>query len=119
MTGVPLPTVGKVLKILSRGEVLQSARGSLGGYKLMVPSEKLNLANVIQVLEGRLALTECSEKGNKGCSLHMSCMNKSNWQKINRAIYQALERVSLADMSRPLIQPLNDFRIGGNLVHQR
>lgn len=103
-THIPLPTVGKILKQFSKAGILGSIRGSLGGYSLLRPPEDLSVALVIKTMEGEVAMTDCSEKGNHTCCIQTSCVNKSNWQKINRAVYSALENLSVADMSRPLPQ---------------
>jgi FeS assembly SUF system regulator len=102
-TRIPLPTVGKILKLLSHGDILTSSRGSLGGYRLSKNSSEINLAQVIQLLEGPSGLTDCSGKKHSACSIQSSCLNKTNWQKINSAIYEALGKLTLADMSRPLM----------------
>lgn len=101
-TQIPLPTVGKVLKLLSKNAVLMSTRGSQGGYKLATQPDKVSLARLIKILEGYTALTDCSETGNHNCTIEGLCMNKTNWQKINQALFDALEDLSLADMSKPL-----------------
>ncbi len=101
-TKIPQPTVGKILKILSRGEVLESTRGSLGGYRLSRNPASLSLAHVIDVLEGRWAVTQCGDSKNITCDIQHSCPNKTNWQKINRLIYGTLQGFSLEDMAKPL-----------------
>ena len=103
-TKIPLPTVGKILKILSRGGILSSVRGTRGGYKLKFSPFQVNVAQVIQVLEGQLAITDCSQKGNHSCEIFSVCPNKSNWQKINSVVYRSLQSLSLADMSRPFLE---------------
>jgi FeS assembly SUF system regulator len=65
---VPLPTVSKILKELSRAGLVVSHRGRRGGYTLARPAEQISVASVVEALEGPVALTECSvTDGN--CSL--------------------------------------------------
>ncbi len=101
-THIPLPTVGKILKILSRGEILDSTRGSQGGYKLSKDPGSLSLAHVIDVLEGKMSVTNCGTNGHIKCDILHSCPNKANWQKINHLIYGALGSLSLKDMAQPI-----------------
>jgi FeS assembly SUF system regulator len=101
-TRIPLPTVGKILKLLSRGDFLISTRGSQGGYKLAKNPKEITLAKVLSLLEGQSGLTDCSDKNHSECSIQSVCANKTNWRKINNAIYKALENLTLEDMSRPL-----------------
>lgn len=99
---LPLPTVSKILKMLCRGEVLLSHRGVNGGYRLGQPAESISVAKIIEVLEGPIALTECSSHyGNTredNCGLERHCPVMSNWQKISVTVRRALEQLSLKDM---------------------
>jgi FeS assembly SUF system regulator len=91
---VPLPTVSKILKELSRAGVVISHRGRRGGYALAKPAEQISVAAVIEALEGPVALTECSVTDG-GCSLEADCLAKSHWGPISRAIQRTLSRLPL------------------------
>lgn len=97
---IPEPTVAKLLKRMTAGGLLRSRRGKDGGYQLERDPEEITLARVLNVLEGPLAVTECSA-GPGLCQLESNCSVRDNWQQINRAIYQGLDQLSLAAMSRP------------------
>jgi FeS assembly SUF system regulator len=103
-TGIPLPTVSKLLKLLVNAEVLVSARGSKGGYSLARAPENISVAEVISALEGPIALTECSIT-HEGCEQASGCGIKGNWGVISKVITEALEAVTLADMIKPAHQP--------------
>ena len=100
-TGITLPTVSKILKLLVNAKVLISTRGAKGGYALSRAPEKITVANVISALEGPIALTECSIS-QQGCEQASGCGIRSNWSLINQNIHHALESVTLADMIKPL-----------------
>ncbi|PPD35142.1 MAG: SUF system Fe-S cluster assembly regulator [Methylomonas sp.] len=104
VTGIALPTVSKILKILTKAGVLSSMRGAKGGYALAKEPEKITVAKVITALEGPIALTECSVS-HKGCDQASGCRIQGNWHLINQKIAQALESVTLADMIMPFKQP--------------
>jgi FeS assembly SUF system regulator len=98
---LPLPTVSKLLKLLARGGLLEAHRGVKGGFTLARPAEKISMAEVIRVFEGPIGVTECtSDEG--ACEIERWCAVKSNWLKINRAVLDALERITLAEMIRPM-----------------
>lgn len=59
-TGVAMPTVAKVLKVLTRGGVVESLRGTNGGYLLPRPPTRITLAEVIAAVDGPIGITECS-----------------------------------------------------------
>jgi len=100
-TGIPQPTVSKVLKTLSRARLLHSTRGAAGGYALARPAAKINVAEVIEALEGPIAVTECTDETADACTHEPTCGVRANWQRINAAVQAALEDISLADMTTP------------------
>jgi FeS assembly SUF system regulator len=111
-TGIALPTVTKLLKVLLGGKVLMSIRGAKGGYMLARVPEKINVAEVIALLEGPISLTECS-LSHQSCGQASGCHMHSNWHLINQAIQQALAAVTLADMARPN-PPLGEVHVPFN-----
>ncbi|NOU21280.1 MAG: SUF system Fe-S cluster assembly regulator [Methyloglobulus sp.] len=103
-TGIALPTVSKVLKILVNANVLVSTRGIKGGYALARPPENISVADVISALEGPIALTECSIS-HEGCEQASGCGISANWGLINQAIHNVLKSITLADMIKPVHMP--------------
>ena len=100
-TGVPLPTVSKILKALAREELLASHRGVKGGYNLARPAQEISVAQIISVFEP-IAMTECTAIGPSFCELEPTCPVRGNWQKIGLAIRNALADLTLAEMTNPL-----------------
>jgi FeS assembly SUF system regulator len=99
-TRLPLPTVGKLLKQLSRGGLLVSHRGTKGGYTLVRPPQEITVSSIIAALEGPVSITECNTPGM--CEHERFCSVRPNWQVINRTILAALEGLTLAEMARPM-----------------
>jgi FeS assembly SUF system regulator len=115
LTRIALPTVSKILKLLVKARVLNSIRGSKGGYLLARPPENITVATVINALEGPIAITECSLSA-QSCQQSSECDIRGNWGLINQVINDALEAVTLADMIRPvenlqqeLLMPVTNF----------
>lgn len=104
--GLKLPTVSKIFKILARGGLVVSTRGVKGGYLLARAPEKISIAEIIDTVDGRISLTECSHHAGL-CIQESHCSVRGNWQKINLAVRKALESVSLADMSRPAMRKVD------------
>lgn len=98
-SGVPLPTVAKLLNTLARDGIIESTRGAAGGYRLGAPADEITIASVIQALEGPIALTACVEGATDNCGSELVCPMRGNWEKVNRAIRDALAGVTLADMA--------------------
>lgn len=93
--GIPLPTVSKVLKILTQGGILKSHQGSKGGYSLASPAKEITAASIIEAVEGPVAITDCSSI--EGCE--RNCQVSNSWQRVNGAVIGALEGLTLADMA--------------------
>lgn len=101
-TGLPDPTVAKVLKILGRAGILRSQRGAAGGYGLARGAASISVADIITAMEGPIALTECVSTSLSSCTVETLCPMRGGWEKVNLALSHALESVSLADMMQPL-----------------
>lgn len=101
------PTVSKLLKLLVHAGLVTSERGVQGGYALARAPELITAAEIIDALEGPVAITECSSL-NGACDLESFCRVGFAWQKINRSIRTALQKVTLADLqtsAEPLPPP--------------
>ena len=92
---IPLPTISKVLKILTQAGILDSRQGSKGGYSLARPSSAISAAEVIEAIEGPVAITDCT--GAVGCE--RNCPVSPSWKKVNAALERTLQGLSLADMA--------------------
>lgn len=96
--GIADPTVGKVLKILTRGGLLVSQRGVKGGYRLPRPPQEISLLEIMDAMEGEVALTECSAREGV-CTLERSCSIRGSWVDINRQVRGVLSGISLLQMN--------------------
>jgi len=97
-TGIPEPTVAKVLKALSTGNFVSSQRGAKGGYRLSRNLSAIPIADVIAAIDGPIALTACVEGSSSECESQGICPMRGRWDPVNEAIHKALNRITLADM---------------------
>ncbi len=104
-TGVPEPTVAKVLKALSAACFVSSTRGARGGYRLLKPVEAISVADVIAAIDGPIALTACVDGAQGACGMQRTCSVKGRWDLVNDAIYQSLSSITLADMRDASVPP--------------
>ncbi|MFP4272584.1 MAG: SUF system Fe-S cluster assembly regulator [Halothiobacillaceae bacterium] len=98
-TGLGLATVGKLLKALAQQGLLESIQGRHGGYRLARAAEQISLAQIIEAVDGPIAVTDC-DRTDADCDRQSSCNTRAHWQLINQAIRQMLTRTTLADMCR-------------------
>jgi len=99
-TRIAQPMAGKILKTLTREGLLVSHRGAKGGYRLARDPSLLTIAEIIEALDGPIALTACIDVGAGECGIEHICPARSNWHRINAAIRDALDGISLAEMAR-------------------
>lgn len=101
-SGLPAPTVSKLLKVLLQHGFLTSTRGTKGGYSLAREAQEISVAEMIAALEGPIALTDCSTDISGLCEIERACPAKHNQRVINQVVRNALERLTLADLVHPL-----------------
>ena len=111
-TGVPLPTVQKLVSRLSAAGLIETGRGTGGGLRLARPPAAISLADIVEAVEGPIAVTACVEDGRHDCCIEENCRVKPHWNVVNGALREALAGVSLASLSslpgerrRPLTHP--------------
>ena len=109
---LPLPTVSKLLKQFAQSDLLDSQRGASGGYALARTPEEISVADIIRAVDGPIALTDCLEGPEGVCDLESFCPIRGPWERVNVAIREALEGVSLAEIIAPWSPP------GGGAEHR-
>ena len=102
-TRLPQPMVSKVLKVLLQGGLLESRRGAQGGYILAGRPDELSIAAIIRVLEGPIAMTSCTTRG-ESCVRATDCPARPNWIRINQVLNETLDALTLADLVQPADQ---------------
>lgn len=98
-TGVPLPTTQKLMGQLAACGLLNSARGAGGGFSLARPAGEISLADVVEAVEGPIAMTVCSE-GRTDCALDAHCRIKPHMGLVGNAVRGALGAVSLTELAQ-------------------
>jgi FeS assembly SUF system regulator len=109
-TRVPNTTVAKILNLLTRAGLLISHRGLHGGFALAEEPKNVSVADIIEAIDGPIAMTHCSEEQNSDCSFDEICVMRPHWQSINGAVRSALAGVKLNDlvMGPPAVNFLPD-----------
>lgn len=97
-THIAAPTVAKLLKQMHRTGLVNSMRGTHGGYQLARDPEQISAAAILDALEGPFALTECSA-GSGQCGIEHTCSVGRTWQRISVAIRRSLNEVTLAQLA--------------------
>lgn len=100
-TGLPVPTVQKLVSRLTAAGLLRSARGSGGGLKLARPAAAITLADIVEAVEGPIALVPCDETGRHECMLESCCAVQPHWALVSSAVRGALAEVPLTRLAEP------------------
>jgi FeS assembly SUF system regulator len=98
-TGIALPTVQKLVSIMSKAGLLRSARGTGGGITLARPAAAISLADIIEAVEGPIAMTACVDTGSHNCAMEGTCRVQPHWALVNNSVRGALADVSLSSLS--------------------
>jgi Rrf2 family protein len=96
---VPLPTVSKLAKELSKAGLVISHRGRNGGYGLARPPDQISVAEIVEALAGPIAHTECTKPGKTDGGIEDTCLAKASWDPVSRAIEGALRGLPLSSIA--------------------
>lgn len=99
-SGVPLATAHKLVHALVRGGLLKSVRGAGGGVRLARPAAAISIADIIEAVEGPIAVTSCSVGERCQCGIAPACSVRAHWPHVNRAVKDALGQVMLSSFTR-------------------
>jgi Rrf2 family protein len=87
---------------LAHAGLLSSLRGTGGGFKLTRPAACITLADIIEAVEGPIAMTACVDDAREECSLDHHCAVKPHWGAVNGAVRGALAAVPLSQLAAAL-----------------
>ena len=85
---------------LATAGLLSSSRGAAGGFALAKPATDISLADIVEAVEGPIALTMCSDSNNHECILDAHCRVKPHIGVVGRAVRGALGAVNLTELAR-------------------
>ena len=101
LTGLNQPTVAKVAKTLMAADLLETQRGMHGGYRLANPAAATSLVQIVEAMEGPIAVNDCVDGAQAPCVVSNCCFMSRNWNRVNLAVRNALSDVSLEDLIDP------------------
>jgi len=87
----------KIISELREAGFVRAKKGMKGGYYLAQKPEKINIGEMIKVLEGEIALVKCTTP-RKSCPREKKCLAKNFWEKFQDSLISALDSMTLADL---------------------
>lgn len=88
----------QIVSMLQKAGMVSSIRGAQGGYRLKRKPEEYSVGSILRVTEGDLSPISCIEEGENGCAHWSTCSTIKIWQKLNSAINEVVDNISLADI---------------------
>src|SRR5919202_2630614 len=98
-TGIPLPTAQKLTGRLAGAGLLTTARGAGGGFRLAREAGAISLADIVEAVEGPIAMTNCVDNKRHDCALESACAVRPHMGVVNGAVRGALQAVSLEQLA--------------------
>jgi Rrf2 family protein len=96
---VPLPTAQKLVSRLAGAGLIESTRGTGGGIRLARDADTISLADIVEAVDGPIALTACVDGAAHECGLEMQCRVRPHWHVVNQAVRAAFSGVTLATLA--------------------
>lgn len=97
-TGLPVPTVQKLVSRLTAAGLLRSSRGAGGGLKLARPAAAITLADIVEAVDGPIALAPCADDTHD-CVREDCCSVRPHWAEASSALRGALAGVPLTRLA--------------------
>lgn len=98
--GIPFHYLEKIISNLERKKIVKSKKGFGGGYFLARSPAKINLREILEVLDGEFVSIKCLGGEKQFCPQKNKCFAKKFWFKLKKSIDKTLEKITLRDLIR-------------------
>ena len=95
--GVPPKFLAKIIQNLIRGKLVRSKRGWDGGYSLARPAHEISFRDVIEAVEGPIAVNVCLDE-QSSCDCFPRCTMFGVWSEVQRKVVDIFSHTTLADL---------------------
>ena len=96
---IPSPFLGKILQQLRAHRLLESVRGSKGGYRLEVHPSKIRMIEIIRAVESDVDSDRCILRQGH-CSMDAHCALHLRMEPVRTQFFEVMENTTLAEISR-------------------
>ena len=97
--GVPRKFLEKIIQELMRKKLITSKRGSCGGYMLARSPETISFYDVIEAIEGPIAVNACMDS-HMSCDQLPRCTMVGVWTEVQKKITEVFTRTTIADLKQ-------------------
>ncbi|MCM1467675.1 MAG: Rrf2 family transcriptional regulator [Alistipes sp.] len=101
----------QIISVLNKAGFVKSVRGASGGYVLKRQPKEYTVGMILRTTEGSLAPVECAEDRNGECGRMAGCVTVMVWKKINDAVNDVVDNITLADLVEWQREKTNEYII--------
>lgn len=101
----------QIISTLNKAGYVKSERGANGGYRLTKKPEEYTVGMILRLTEGSLAITTCTQDEQNLCERYGCCTTVKVWEKINKAISDVVDNITIADLAADEQNSTNNFVI--------
>ena len=88
----------QIVAVLHKAALVKSVRGAHGGYVLNYPPKQYTVGKILKTVEGNMSPTDCVGENGVDCENKGTCVSFRLWQKLDDAVNDVLENITLEDM---------------------
>ena len=109
--GISTKYLEQIISTLNKAGYVKSERGANGGYRLTKKPEEYTVGMILRLTEGSLAITTCTQDEQNLCERYGCCTTVKVWEKINKAISDVVDNITIADLAADEQNSTNNFVI--------
>ena len=104
--GISADYVAQLFRPLQDAGLVEGVKGPGGGYRLTQQADTIKVRDVVEAVEGPLALAPCLEEcDDSPCPQENDCPTRRLWERLSRRMIEVLEAYTLADLSASVHAP--------------
>ena len=97
--GISLDYLEQIFSKLRKKEIVQSVRGTQGGYILNMKAKDIKLTNIFDAVDEKVKTVQCKKESKKGCNgKSKKCLNHNLWDELETHINNFFDKKSLDDL---------------------
>ena len=103
--GISLLYLEQIFSMLKKNQIVQSVRGTNGGYKLAKNPEQIKISNIFSAVQENVKTVRCKKESKKGCNgKSTKCLTHNLWDELENHINDFFEKKSLEDLIQDNIE---------------
>ena len=103
--GISLDYLEQIFLKLRKNEIVQSVRGTQGGYVLNKKAKEIKLTNIFDAVDEKVKTVQCKKESKKSCNGRSTkCLTHNLWDELENHINDFFDKKSLEDLIQDNIE---------------